>query len=78
MPGMGAASEVRVSEGGRDYTVWYTHDRVEVVRHGWASAGEHQAIRAVMIALIPQVTGCTLNERSLKGDSGEMRGSIWC
>ena len=31
-----------------------------------------------MIALIPQVTGCTLNETTLTGDSGEMRASIRC
>lgn len=67
-----------VTIDGRAYTVFYTHRRVEVIRLGYASAGEHQAIRATMIALIPKVTGCRLSERSLTGDSGEMRGSLFC
>ena len=63
---------------GRSYTVFWTDRKVEVIRLGWASPGEHQGIRATMIDLIPQVTGCRLNERSLTGDSGEMRGAISC
>jgi hypothetical protein len=78
MPQMAEAAKVEITAGGRDYTVWFTENQVEIVRHGWASPGEHQQIRATMIALIPQVTGCTLNEASLRGDSGEMRGSIRC
>ena len=74
---MGSQRQV-VSVAGRDYTVFWTERMVEVVRHGWASPGQHQAIRATMIGLIPQVTGCRLNERSLTGDSGEMRGRITC
>lgn len=78
MPGMAGATRADVTVDGRAYTVWYTDRLVEVVRHGWASAGEHQAIRDTMIALIGQVTGCTLTETSLHGDSGEMRGKIRC
>lgn len=73
-----AAQKAEVTRGGRRYSVWFTDRRVEVVRHGYARRGEHEAIRATMIALIPEVTGCKLNERSLTGDSGEMRGSIRC
>lgn len=72
------AEKVEVTRGGRAYSVWFTDKRVEVVRHGYARAGEHEGIRATMVALIPEVTGCKLNERSLSGDSGEMRGSIRC
>jgi hypothetical protein len=78
MPGMANATKAEVTEGGRAYSLWYTETRVEIVRHGWVSPGDHQAVRATMIALIPQVTGCTLNEASLIGDSGEMRGAIRC
>ena len=67
-----------VTVAGRQYTVFWTERLVEVIRLGWASPGQHQAIRATMIDLIPQVTGCRLNERSLTGDSGEMRGYITC
>lgn len=67
-----------VLRDGRAYTVRHTDTRVEVVRHGTARRGQHQAIRATMIALIPEVTGCKLYPKSLQGDSGEMRGSIRC
>lgn len=72
------ARKVEVMRDGRAYSVWFTDKRVEVVRHGYARRGEHEGIRATMVALIPEVTGCKLNERSLTGDSGEMRGSIRC
>lgn len=67
-----------VTRDGRQYTVFYTEKRVEVIRLGYARRGGHQAIRATMIALVPEVTGCRLVETSLQGDSGEMRGSIRC
>lgn len=72
------ARKVEVTRNGRAYSVWFTDKRVEVVRHGYARNGEHEGIRSTMIALIPEVTGCKVNERSLTGDSGEMRGSIRC
>lgn len=73
-----AAQRVDVIRDGRSFTVYHTDKRVEVIRLGYASRGEHQAIRALMIALIPEVTGCKLVESTLQGDSGEMRGSIRC
>jgi hypothetical protein len=72
------ATRTDVNVGGRDYTVFQKGERVEVIRLGYASRGEHQEIRATMIELIPRVTGCTLREASLVGDSGEMRGSLNC
>ena len=72
------AKRVDVTRDGRQYTVFYTEKRVEVIRQGYAKRGEHDDIRAQMIALIPEVTGCKLRESSLTGDSGEMRGSIRC
>lgn len=72
------AKRVDVTQDGRAYTVFYTNKRVEVIRLGYARAGEHQAIRATMMELIPKVTGCRLSDRSLTGDSGEMRGSLLC
>ena len=73
-----AATRTDVTRDGRAYTVYYTGKRVEVIRLGYAGRGQHQDIRAQMIALIPEVTGCTLIETSLQGDSGEMRGAIRC
>ncbi len=72
------ATQTQVSRNGRDYVVYQKADRVEIIRLGYAKRGEHQAIRADMIALIPEVTGCKLRETSLQGDSGEMRGSLTC
>jgi hypothetical protein len=72
------ATRTDVMRNGRQYTVFHTESRVEVIRLGYARNGEHQEIRAEMIPLIPEVTGCKLNEASLQGDSGEMRGSIRC
>ena len=74
---MGATrSDVTVNS--RTYTVFQKGERVEVIRLGYAQRGEHQEIRATMIELIPQVTGCKLREASLIGDSGEMRGTLNC
>jgi hypothetical protein len=72
------AKRVDTSLNGRQYTVFYTEKRVEVIRLGYARAAERQEIRADMIRLIPEVTGCVLTDSTLKGDSGEMRGSIRC
>jgi hypothetical protein len=51
---------------------------VEVVRLGYARSGEHQGIRATMIALVPEVTGCTITPGRWEGDSGQMRGVVRC
>lgn len=72
------ATRTDVTRDGRSYTVFQKGERVEIIRLGYARRGEHQAIRATMIALITEVTGCKLNESSLTGDSGEMRGSLTC
>ncbi len=72
------ATRSEVTVDGRDYVVLQKSERVEVIRLGYARRGEHQAIRATMIELIPTVTGCTLRESTLTGDSGEMRGSLNC
>lgn len=72
------ATRTDVTRDGRAYTVFQKEERVEVIRLGYARRGEHEAIRATMIALIPDVTGCKLVESSLQGDSGEMRGRLRC
>lgn len=72
------AQRTEVTVSGRDYVIFQKGERVEVIRLGHARRGEHQAIRATMIALIPIVTGCQLRDSTLRGDSGEMRGSLSC
>ncbi|NUB44445.1 hypothetical protein GEU84_008630 [Fertoebacter nigrum] len=72
------AERHEVTRGGRQYVVFQKENQVEIIRLGYAKRGEHQAIRAEMIEIIPQVTGCTLVPSTLQGDSGEMRGRIRC
>lgn len=72
------AQREEVVVDGRQYVVFHTDKRVEVIRLGHASRGEHQKIRATMIGLVEPVTGCKLVESTLQGDSGEMRGAIRC
>lgn len=72
------ATRTEVSRDGRHYVVMQKAERVEVIRLGYARRGDHQAIRATMIDLIAEVTGCRLREATLQGDSGEMRGSLNC
>ncbi|MDZ4095595.1 MAG: hypothetical protein U1D35_11910 [Paracoccaceae bacterium] len=72
------AKRTDISRDGRNYTVYHTEKTVEVIRLGYAVHGEHRAIRATMIALIPEVTGCRLVASTLQGDSGEMRARIIC
>jgi hypothetical protein len=77
-PLMMGAERLEATRNGRQYVVFKKENTVEIIRLGYARRGEHQAIRADMIALIPEVTGCKLTESSLQGDSGEMRGKINC
>lgn len=77
-PMMFGAERTDITVGGRAYTVFQKGNMVEVIRLGYARRGEHQTIRATMIDLIPQVTGCKLRESSVQGDSGEMRGLVTC
>ncbi|MFZ1467701.1 MAG: hypothetical protein WAT09_01855 [Paracoccaceae bacterium] len=72
------AQRTEVTRDGRQYVVFQKENRVEVIRQGYAKRGDHQAIRATMIALIPDVTGCKLRENTLQGDSGELRASLTC
>lgn len=72
------ATRTDITVNGRSYTVFQKGERVEVIRLGYASRGEHQGIRATMIEIIPRVTGCKLRENTLTGDSGEMRASVSC
>ncbi len=77
-PNMWGAQSRDVTVDGRAYTVWWTTEEFEVIRHGWAGSGEHQQIRTTMLALVPQVTGCRMQEASVTGDSGEIHGRLTC
>jgi hypothetical protein len=77
-PTMWGAVRSDVTRDGRHYAVFQKGNQVEIIRLGYAKRGEHQAIRATMINLIQEVTGCRLAETTLQGDSGEMRGRVSC
>jgi len=72
------AKRTDVIRDGRSYSIYQKERRVEIIRLGYARRGEHQAIRAHMIDLIPEVTGCKLVASTVQGDSGEMRANIRC
>ncbi|WP_415234280.1 hypothetical protein [Pseudorhodobacter sp.] len=77
-PQMWGAKRHDVTRDGRQYALFQKGNQVEIIRLGWAAHGEHQAIRATMIEIIQQVTACRLVERTLQGDSGEMRARVAC
>ena len=77
-PQMWGATRTDVTRDGRQYTVFQKDRQVEIIRLGWAARGQHQAIRATMIDLIQEVTGCRLVASTLQGDSAEMRGRVTC
>jgi hypothetical protein len=77
-PTMWGAQSRQVTLQGRAYTVYWTDKTFEVVRLGWASPGQHQAIRASMLGLVPQVTGCRIPDGGATGDSGEIHGRLIC
>ena len=77
-PTMFGATRTDVTRDGRAYTLFQKENRVEIIRLGYARRGQHQAIRATMLALVPEITGCKLSESSWQGDSGEMRGFVTC
>ncbi|MDE3121758.1 MAG: hypothetical protein KGK00_08285 [Paracoccaceae bacterium] len=77
-PAMFGAHVVHVTREGRAYSVYRRGDWVEVIRFGWADRRDRAAIRQQMVALIPEVTGCIATQRSLRGDSGEIRARLRC
>lgn len=77
-PLMMGAQRIEATRNNRQYVVFKKENSVEIIRLGYARRDEHQTIRADMIALIPDTTGCKLTESTLQGDSGEMRGKINC
>jgi hypothetical protein len=77
-PLMFGADRVEVTRDGRQYVVFTKETMVEVIRLGYARRGEHAGIRATMIALIPDVTGCNPVDSTLSGDSGEIRARLRC
>jgi hypothetical protein len=77
-PSMMGAERHEVARNGRNYVVYQTNDAFEVIRMGYARRGEHMQIRADMIDMIRVVTGCRIDEASVQGDSGEIRGRLRC
>lgn len=75
---MFGATRSEVMRDGRQYVVFQKENQVEIIRLGYARRGDREGIRAAMVALIPEVTGCRLIEGSLHGDSSEARGKLRC
>lgn len=71
-----------VEINGRRYSV---HTRphskgreVQVIRHGYARRPEHIAILDAMRQAAEQVSGCTIRDGSVRGDSGVMTARLNC
>ena len=77
-PLMFGATKTEVTRNGRDYVVFQKGEAVEVIRLGYVRPGQHQGIRRAMVDLIPEVTGCWVDDRFIQGDSGEMRAKVRC
>ena len=77
-PAMFGAERFEATRDGRQYVLFLKDNQVEIIRLGYATRGEHAGIRAAMLALIPEVTGCALNAASATGDSGEIRARVRC
>ncbi|WP_127900922.1 hypothetical protein [Solirhodobacter olei] len=77
-PRMAGGGEVRLTRDGRNYAVHVKGRAVEVIRFGWAPRAEQGVIRAQMVALIPEATGCLPWRGSVTGDSGVIRGRLRC
>ena len=77
-PRMIGSSETKVTRGGHEYAVYVGGEMVEVIRFGYVPRAEQAAVQEQMVALIPEVTGCIADPRSLQGDSGEMRARLRC
>jgi hypothetical protein len=77
-PTMWGAERFEATRDGRQYVLFLKDNQVEIIRLGYARRGEHAGIRATMLALIPELTGCKLNENSAVGDSGEIRARVRC
>ena len=77
-PLMFGATKTEVTRNGRHYVVFQKGEAVEVIRLGHARRGQHQAIRKTMVDIIPEVTGCWVDDQFIQGDSGEMRAKVRC
>lgn len=77
-PTMLGAQRFEARVDGRDYVVFLKGNQAEIIRLGWAAPGAHHRIRATMMELVPDLTGCALVPSTWQGDSGEMRGRVTC
>ncbi|WP_323041952.1 hypothetical protein [Gemmobacter sp.] len=72
------ADRTEIAQDGRSYTVFRKADRFQVIRVGYAARAEQDKVRETMLAVVDQVTGCTVKPASVQGDSVELRGSVSC
>jgi hypothetical protein len=77
-PQMFGAERFTASRAGHDYVLYRKGNLFEIIRLGYVRPGGHQAVRATMLALVPELTGCTPLDGTVTGDSGEMRGRLRC
>lgn len=72
------ATRTAVTIDGRDFTVFRSDTRVQVIRHGYAGPAAQRDIPDQMLRAVIVATGCRPVAASFQGDSGERRGRITC
>ena len=77
-PKMIGATRLETVVEGRSFIVYQKGTLAEVVRLGWASKEEREAMRERMIEAAAQATGCKPNPASAEGDDGELKVRISC
>lgn len=63
---------------GTRFTVWKQHDRVEVIRHGFARRADQSGLKRLMAQAAQSATGCPLRPHSIEGDTGVHRAHLVC
>ena len=74
------ATRQEIPDGAQRYVLFRKAHRFEIIRlGGYVPLGAPQAtIRARMLELVETTTSCRVIADSVKGDAGEMRGSLRC
>ena len=69
---------VRLNRGGRDFLLYRSADRAEIIRLGPASRAERDLLEPLMRRLMEEETGCRIIRGTALGESGELRARLRC
>lgn len=76
------AQRFDTEQGGIRFTVFQKGNEAEVIRHGYLTRRERDAVPALMVRAAEVTTGCAVRPHSLRsripGDTGEARLALRC